>query len=159
MDDGEYRSHLYFRAEKTNEPLGQENDVKDSSNISVKLEAVFGISIATIIRKGKSNTTTTISDLNFINGDNPDYFLSFQLNRKGNMSTYGKLTINYISRENEVYEVAMARGLAVYTPGEFRKVKMKLQKPGGITFNGGKFTVVYTEHESENIIAEAEIQL
>lgn len=159
MEDGEYRSHLYFRAEKNNKPLGQDNEVKDSTRITVKLDAVFGISIATIIRKGKSNTFTSISGLEYTHDTDANHFLKFDINREGNMSTYGAITINFISRENKKFEVGKAKGLAVYTPGNVRKVKMQLQKPDGIDFGTGKFEVIYTADESKTIIAEAGLKL
>lgn len=156
LENGEYRSHLYFRAEKNNKPLGQKTKVVDSTTVSVKLEAVFGISIATIINKGVANTVTSISDLNYTNENSSDYFLNFSINRTGNMSTYGDISIYYISNDNTSYEVGKARGLAVYAPGNLRKVKIQLQKPEGVNFSDGKFKVVYTKNESKEIIAEAE---
>jgi hypothetical protein len=159
MEDGEYRSHLYFRAEKNIIPLGQDNEVKDSTAISVKLEVVFGISIATIIRKGKSNTSASISGMEYTHDADSNHFLEFDINREGNMSTYGAITINFNSRDNKKFEVAKARGLAVYTPGNVRKVKMQLLKPDGIDFCTGEFEVIYTADESKTIIAEAELKL
>ncbi|NOR75116.1 MAG: hypothetical protein GQ525_08140 [Draconibacterium sp.] len=159
MEDGEYRSHLYFRAEKNNTPLGEDNEVKASSTISVKLEAVYGISIATIIRKGASNTDISVSEPTYNNDGVSNHFLNFNINRTGNMSSYGDITVNYISPENTIYEVGKVKGLAVYTPGNVRKVKMQLQKPESIDFIGGKFKVIYTVNESNTIIAEAELQL
>jgi hypothetical protein len=159
LEEGEYRSHLFFRAEKNNKPLGQENNEKDSNTVTVKLEAVFGISIATIIRKGVSNTVATISVLEYTSDEDSNHFLNFTINREGNMSTYGEITINYISLDNKMFEVGKARGLAVYTPGNVRKVKMQLQKPEGLNFNTGKIEVVYTSNESKKIIAKAELEL
>ena len=159
MENGEYRSHLYFRADRNNKPLGNDSEVKESTTISVKLKAVFGISIATIIRKGTSNNVASISDAEYSIDEKSNPFLSFKINRKGNMSTYGDITINYISTENKLYKVGMVRGVAVYTPGNVRKVKMQLQKPKSINFNGGKFIVVYTANESKKVIAETEFQL
>ena len=60
LQPGEYRSHLYFRAEPEKRPLGEESSVKDSSSISVKLVAVFGISIPIIIRAGESTTKVAL---------------------------------------------------------------------------------------------------
>jgi hypothetical protein len=159
MAEGEYRSHLYFRSEINNKPLGQENEVKDSKTIAVKLDAVLGISIATIIRKGQSSTLTSISGLEYTSAGNANHFMKFNINREGNMSTYGTITINFISRENKKFEIAKARGLAVYTPGNVRKVKMLLQKPEGTDFGAGKFEVIYTADESKTIIAEAGLEL
>lgn len=156
IEDGEYRSHLYFRADNNYQPLGQENQVADSTMFSVKLEAIFGISIATIINKGTSNTVASITELAYENEGDLNHFLSFSINRSGNMSTYGDISILYISKDHTSYKVGEASGLAVYTPGNVRKIKMQLQKPEGINFSKGKFKVVYTLNKSENIIAEAE---
>jgi len=159
MEVGEYRSHLYFRAEKNNKPLGQENEVANSKTISVKLEAVYGISIATIIRKGTSSTAVSISDLKYSNDADSNHFLNYNINRTGNMSTYGDITVNYISRENKMYELGIVRGVAVYTPGIVRKVNMQFHKPKGVNFSGGKIIVFYTINQSKKVVAEAEIQL
>jgi hypothetical protein len=157
LNEGEYRSHLYFRAKKNNNPLGQKEKLVDSTSISVKLEAVFGISIATIIKKGTSNTRTTISDLFYEKDKELNHFINFNLNRTGNMSTYGDIHINYVSLNNTIVEVAKVKGVAVYTPGEVRKVKIQLKTPKGITFYGGTFKVIYTANESKEILADAEL--
>ena len=158
LKEGEYRSHLYFRAKKNNNPLGKKEKVVDSTSISVKLEAVFGISIATIIKKGTSNTITTISNLFYEKDQELNHFINFNLNRTGNMSTYGDIHINYVSLDNTIVEVAKVKGVAVYTPGKVRKIKIQLKTPKGITFTGGKFKVAYTANESKEILADAELQ-
>ncbi|MDB5152911.1 MAG: molecular chaperone, partial [Mucilaginibacter sp.] len=63
LTDGEYRSHLYFRAVPKEIPLG-ESVAKDSTakGVSVKLTPVYGISIPVIIRIGEDNTKVTLSD-------------------------------------------------------------------------------------------------
>jgi hypothetical protein len=158
LNEGEYRSHLYFRAIKNNNPLEGKERVVDSTSISVKLEAIFGISIATIIKKGTSNTITTISNLFYEKDKELNHFINFNLNRTGNMSTYGDIHINYVSLDNTIVEVAKVKGVAVYTPGKVRKVKIQLKTPKGITFTGGKFKVAYTANESKEILADAELQ-
>ncbi|MFT7073428.1 MAG: hypothetical protein ACJAT9_001275 [Polaribacter sp.] len=158
LKEGEYRSHLYFRAKKNNSPLGQEKKVVDTTAISVKLQAVYGISIATIIKKGTSNTRTTISDLFYEKDKELNHFINFNLIRTGNMSTYGDIHIHYISGNNTIVELAKIKGVAVYTPREIRKVKIQLASPQGIIFTGGRFKVAYTANESKVILADAELQ-
>ena len=159
LKEGEYRSHLYFRAEKNNSPLGQDKVGENSETVTVMLEAVFGISIATIIRNGENNTAASISGIEYSNDEDSNHFLLFNINRTGDMSTYGDIRVNYISNKDKIYEVGRANGLAVYTPGNVRKIKMQIQKPNGIDFSTGKFEVVYTENEKKDIIAEAELKL
>ena len=156
MKDGEYRSHIYFRPEKNISPLGKETKANNSTDVSVKLEAIFGISIPAIIKKGTSNTVTTITGLAYENDRDLNHFLNFGLNRSGKMSTYGDISIFYISSDNKSYKVGKISGVAVYTPGTIRKVKMQLQKPEGVNFSNGKFKVVYTVNKSKRVIAEAE---
>ena len=54
LETGEYRSHIYFRAEAAKKPLGEKEAPADTGAISVKVVAVFGISIPVIIRVGES---------------------------------------------------------------------------------------------------------
>jgi hypothetical protein len=159
LDDGEYRSHLYFRGIKNSKPLGQQKAETNSGSLSVKIEAVFGVSIASIIRKGDSDTVVTISGLKFEKEADSVPFLSFDINRVGNMSTYGDIDVIYISIKGKSYTVGKIKGLGVYTPGTIRKNKMLLQKPEGLDFIGGKFKVIYTINESSDIIAEKELDL
>lgn len=157
--DGEYRSHLYFRAEKNNTPLGQPKQTKDSA-LSVKLEPIFGLSIACIIRMGEDNTTVSISDLQFAqaNGLENDV-LGFRLNRTGNMSVYGDFSINYVAPDKKTYEVARMKGVGVYTPGAYRNMKIKLNKPDNMNLSGGSLKLVFTQNESKKVFAEAELKL
>jgi len=158
LTDGEYRSHLYFRAEEDKKPLGQTSKKKDST-ISVQLKAVFGIAIPCIIRKGDNTTTVAISDLQFVKEKNTSYELQFKLNRNGNMSTYGDFTINYITTDNVDYEVAKMKGVGVYTPGNLRTMKIKLNKPAAINFIGGYFKIFFTQNESKKVLTEAILKL
>jgi hypothetical protein len=159
LTDGEYRSHLYFRAEKNNAPLGQPKQTKDSA-ISVKLEPIFGLSIACIIRMGEDNTIVSLSDMQFAKAmDGKEDAISFRLNRSGNMSTYGDFSINYIAPDNKEFEVAKMKGVGVYTPGDYRNLKIKMNKPENVNFSGGSLKVVFTQNESKKVLTEAELKL
>jgi hypothetical protein len=158
LSDGEYRSHLYFRAEKDKEALGETSEVNDST-IGVELKAVFGISIACIVRKGPNTTIVTISDLQHITLKDQGDALQFNLNRSGNMSAYGDFTINYFAPDNKVYEVAKIKGIGVYTPGSYRNMKIKLNKPENINFTEGTLKVIFTKNENKEVLAEAELNL
>jgi hypothetical protein len=159
LPDGEYRSHLYFRAEKNNTPLGQSKQTKDST-ISVKLEPIFGLSIACIIRMGEDSTTVSVTDPQFVQGiGGENDVLGFRLNRKGNMSVYGDFSIKYVAPDKKIYEVAKMKGVGVYTPGAYRNMKIKLDKPDNLDFSGGSLKLVFTQNESKKVLAEAELKL
>lgn len=159
LKEGEYRSHMYFRAIKNSSPLGKRYTEVDPTVIGVEIAPAIGISIATIIKKGESNTKSSISDLSYEKGEDLKEYLSFNLNRTGNMSTYGDIYINYISDKNKTFEVAKISGIAVYTPGEIRKVKIEVVPPTKRSFVSGKFKVVYRVNNKKEILAEAELKL
>lgn len=158
LTEGEYRSHLYFRGGENNTALG-EIDKKKDSTISVKLKPIFGLSIACIIRKGTDNTSVSIKNLELIQSKDKYNALQFQLNRSGNMSVYGDFTIHYIAPDNTIYEVAKIKGIGVYTPGNLRYMKIKINKPENVQFEGGHFKVVFKQNESKKILTEAELKL
>lgn len=155
---GEYRSHLYFRAEEEKAPLGQ-TIIKKDSTISVKLTPIFGISIPCIFRIGENTTEATLSDLNLVKDTNNEDILQFKLNRTGNMSLYGDFTINFIDKDDKTFEVAKAKGVGVYTPNPFRTMNIKLNKPENINFIGGFFKVIFFQNESNKVQAESTLKM
>jgi hypothetical protein len=158
IPDGEYRSHLYFRAEQEKRALGKQTKEIESL-VSVKIEAVFGISIACIIRKGQDKTYLSISEISYSKSKDQENFLAFKLNRTGNMSAYGDFVVNYIAPSNKVYEVGTVKGIGLYLPGTARTMKITLNTPSNVDFKGGSFKVVFTENESKKILAEADLNL
>ncbi|MDP3360027.1 MAG: molecular chaperone [Lutibacter sp.] len=154
LSNGEYRSHLYFRAEEEKGPLGQTGKRKDST-ISVKLTPIYGISIPCIVRIGENTTSAAISDIQFVE----ENILKFKLNRTGNMSLYGDFTINYIASDGKIYEVAKTKGVGVYTPNLIRNMEIKLKKPENVNFTGGNFKVIYFQNESKKVLAENDLKL
>lgn len=159
LADGEYRSHLYFRAEKNNAPLGPRRQVKES-DISINFEAIFGISIACIIRAGEDNTTVSVSNMQLVQGNGgQNDALCFSLNRSGNMSAYGDFRINYVAPSNKVYKVAEMKGVGIYTPGDLRELKINLNKPENVNFSEGVLKVIFSQNESKKVLAEADLNL
>jgi len=160
LTDGEYRSHIYFRAVPKRVPLGEEEKTKDTTTISVRLIPVFGITIPLIIRKGESTTRVTLSDLAFelVNGSDPRF--SFVFNRTGNMSVYGDITVDHISTQGIITRVGIANGVAVYTPNTFRRFQFNLNKAPGIDFKTGTLRVIYSASSDVKPVryAEAELQ-
>lgn len=158
IPDGEYRSHLYFRAEQEKRALGKQTKEIESM-VSVKIEAVFGISIACIIRKGEDKTYLSISDISYSKSKDQENFLAFKLNRTGNMSAYGDFVITYITPNGRLYEVGSVKGIGLYLPGTVRNMKVTLNTLSNVDFRGGSFKVVFTENESKKILAEADLNL
>lgn len=143
MQPGEYRSHLYLRSEKEKKPLGEIEATNDSS-ISVKIEAVFGISIPVIIRQGENNAVANLSEASFKMENDSIPTVHFAFNRSGDMSVYGDVSVDHISATGKVTRVGTITGLAVYTPTTKRYVNIPLKKNAGIDYSTGKLKVVYS---------------
>jgi hypothetical protein len=143
LQPGEYRSHLYVRAEEEKRPLGEEETPADSKSISVKLKAIFGISIPVIIRSGNNTSSVSISDVAFLKEKEAPASLKFTFNRKGNMSVYGDVAVDYISPEGKIVRVGTANGLSVYTPTTKRNFNLPLSNLPGVDYHKGSLQVTY----------------
>ncbi len=159
LEQGEYRSHLYFRSEAEKEPLGEDKPVQEAS-ISVRLVPVFGISIPVVIRVGESSMNMSLSKISFALDKNKMPVLQMDLNRTGNMSVYGDITVDYISEQGNQTRVATAKGLAVYTPNERRHFRLVLDKKQEINYQSGSLHVVFTDQSARvTKVAQEEIIL
>jgi len=161
LSAGEYRSHLFFKNVLDNSALGDERKAAKDSGISVNLRPVFGISIATIIRVGETNVSAGMSNAKFTAATKTvDPYVTFTINRSGNISLYGDVNVQYIGADNKPTEVALMKGLAVYTPNAFRIVNLPLKKIPGIDYSKGKLVIGYTDPAAKNAsLCQAEITL
>ena len=156
LENGEYRSHLYFRAIEEQTALGSEN-VEESDGISINIKTVFGISIPVIIRNGTSTTQVEISDVEL--GDNEDetYALELKIKRSGNMSVYGNLVIEHVTEKGKTSEIQKIKGISVYTPNSSRNFVVQFPKTNK-KLDTGKLRITYTT-ETDEILAVSELNL
>lgn len=157
LQDGEYRSHIYFRALPKEKPLGEKKPFKDSG-VSVQLIPIFGISIPVIIRRGENTTNLSLSDLVFSYDKDTIPALTLTINRIGNMSVYGDLWVEHTSVEGKVTRAGIINGLAVYFPLTLRHVRFPLDKDAGINYHTGTLHIVYSDQSSRKI-AQRELYL
>ncbi len=159
LKPGEYRSHIYFRAEPDKKPLGEKETVTDSTAISVTITSVFGISIPVIIRVGESNTQLSIR------ASKPEVLndsllqLKIVINRGGNMSAYGDITVDHISDQGKITRLATLNGLAVYTPYPKRNILIPLATNTGLQMNSGKLHISYKTQADAGSVLLAETAL
>lgn len=140
---GEYRSHLYLRAEPPGK--GPESKTRaDSNSLSVRLTPVYGITVPTIIRAGAASGEVTLENLSLISNPDAAPSLSLELRRSGNCSVYGNLTVEHISPDGTTHKVGDVAGLAVYTPGTRRTCILPLRPVEGVDFTKGKLKVIYS---------------
>jgi P pilus assembly chaperone PapD len=144
MTEGEYRSHLYFRALPKETPLGEKEPVKDSG-ISVKIVPVFGISIPMIIRKGENTSKIDLSNVSFQMEKDTIPTINMTINREGNMSVYGDVWIDHMSLQGKETRVGILKGLSVYTPNMLRQVRVVLEKKDGVDYHTGTLHIVFSD--------------
>jgi hypothetical protein len=157
LTEGEYRSHLYFRALPKETPLGEKEPVNDSG-ISVKIVPVFGISIPMIIRKGDNTTKIDLSDVSFQIEKDTMPTINMTINREGNMSVYGDIWVHHMSLQGKETRVGILKGLSVYTPNTLRHVSLFLEKKEGVDYHTGSLHVVFSDPLTQRL-AQREIHL
>jgi hypothetical protein len=158
MPPGEYRSHLYFRAEKNIGPLSLKSS-GDSTQLSVQLIPVYGLSIPIIIRSGLVNVSSTLSDLKLETQQGSVEYLNLTINRTGNISVYGNIIIEYSPVQGTPYEIGEIRGVGVYTNIEKRKIAIKLNNTPGQSLTNGKLKVQYVSNEETKRVTYAEAEM
>lgn len=157
---GEYRSHLYFRAERNTKPLGVKT-ANDSTQLSVQLVPIFGISIPIIIRSGIVNVSSTLSDLKLDIQQGIEQNLKLTINRTGNISIYGDIIIEFFPTQGKPFEIAALKGVGVYTNINKRNLVIKLNNATGKPLSNGKIKVKYISNgEAKRIVyAEGELEI
>ena len=147
LEQGEYRSHMYFRAVEEQTALGEEKP-EDSEGISINIKTVFGISIPIIIRHGESTTKVELSDISLdTSGELPK--LSLHINRSGNTSVYGNLIVKHFSPQGKETEVGAVKGVSVYTPNEKRNFSFELRSAADVDLSKGKLDIIYNSEDGK----------
>jgi hypothetical protein len=155
---GEYRSHVYFRAERDDKPLGEIEAKIDSGSISISLIPVFGITIPVIVRVGELNASMAISDVKVVKHDTTTA-VEMVLNRSGNKSVYGDVSVDYFTADGKIVNVGQAKGVSVYTPNSIRRFEVKLKNLDAISLSKGKIRIRYVSDSDINPIKLAETEL
>ncbi|MDP4278436.1 MAG: hypothetical protein Q8914_12495, partial [Bacteroidota bacterium] len=143
MKDGEYRSHLYFRADKSATPLGMTTGRQDSTKLSVSITPIFGISIPVIIRSGNLDCGITLSDLSLKMVNDSTYNLQMSINRSGKKSAYGSLEATFVPDQGKEAVVGLANGVGVYTELSKRVYNLPLRMHYGAKLKNGKLVLRY----------------
>lgn len=154
MKAGEYRSHLYFRAEKNLKPLGNRN--KDTTSaLSIKLVPIYGMAIPIIIRSGVGNVSTSLTNLKLETLQDTIQNLKLTINRTGNISIFGNFIINFISLQGKTYEIGKVKGIGVYTNINKRNIAIQLTNTLGVSYKNGKLKVQYISSDEKNFVVYA----
>jgi len=157
LANGEYRSHLLFRAIPKEGGESVEKP-KDPNAVEVKLIPIFGISIPVIVRHGNLATKVAVDSIKLMPADDKNKLprVKFRLNREGDRSVFGDL---WVSTGDVVLGQIMR--LAVYTPNAHRDVIMPLRVPDGVNLNGADIKVTYKTipEQGGKLLGEASAKL
>jgi len=161
LKDGEYRSHLYFRAEKEVSALGMNTTQTDTTKMSVSITPVFGISIPVIIRNGNLDYKMSLSDVALTTVNDTVSNLTFHINRTGDRSSYGNLMAEFVPAVGKSFVVGLANGVGVYTDLSARKFSMLIRNRAEQRLKNGKLVIHYSlpREEGDTELAKTEFRI
>lgn len=160
LADGEYRSHLLFRALPGANPIDSD-DTGAQQAVSIQLTPVYGLAVPVIVRQGEMQATVGIPILH-LRAPLPgtESILRVYLSRSGNRSVFGNLTVTYTDPGGASWPAGRVNGVAVYVPGELRSMDIPLTIPAGLSRKGGRLTVAWTgAGGTDEPLGEAAIQI
>ena len=141
LEDGEYRSHLVFRK------LPSQNSVLDQvdqdEGIGFSLRPIVEVTIPVIVRHGSISAELTLSDASIIDS-NAGKEIQFTINRQGQRSLYGDVDVWWLENSGNKVNLAMARGISVYTPNSHRVFRLPLETDP-TTLAPGRIMLEYRE--------------
>ncbi len=163
LEIGEYRSHLLVQSVPKPEAMRDIEEALSESGVRIGLVVIPSITIPIIVRAGELAASSTLSEVRLAKPTGATQLprLSFRINRSGNRSLFGDLTVTY---ENDVggrYVLAQANKLAVYTPNPSRRVELFLRVPEGVPLKGGRLHVMYRgrPEDGNTLLADARINV
>jgi P pilus assembly chaperone PapD len=160
LEAGEYRSHLLFSRQPDAEGQNSIEDLDSgASGIGVQITALMGASIPVIVRQGATIAEVSLTGLKLVRSTTGPA-LNFVIERSGNQSVYGDLTVTYTPTGGRAEVVARANGVAVYAPNALRQAVVSLQ-PSGADFGQGTLHLTYRQRAEEGgeLLAESSLPL
>lgn len=160
---GEYRSHLLFSKQPQVRDPGDSN-VADSSSqkeVRIQLRTLLSVSIPVIVRHGDTHATVSLTSMELTERAEEQPVLQFSMERAGNQSLYGDLTVHFTPRGGVTEIVGRANGVAIYAPNARRKMRIALTPPRNRSLSNGTLRVTYRQQAESGaaLLAEASLTL
>ena len=166
LAEGEYRSHILFQSiPKASKSSIESTMNSGSEGITVEIIPIVGISIPVIVRHGKLKSELKLENARFISATeaNPKPSISVDMRRSGNQSVYGDFRVIFTPSNGDApVVIAMANGVAVYTPNTLRQFAIPMNIPPGTSLKEGNARILFLESgkdEKTGLIAETYLQL
>ena len=144
VDDQEFRAHLSVcsiptvpRLREVEEKLPEID--KETQFIARPVASVETL-VPVIVRFGRPEAELSLSSAGF----SPDGAVKFRLDREGQRSLYGNLTVTHFDPMGNETQLYYGRGIAVYTPNPSRLFTIKSPEPG-LDLRRGRVVVDYQE--------------
>lgn len=146
LEPGEYRTHLLFRAVAASAERALARD-PGVERVGAAVTPVFGVSIPVLVRHRVEGSRVRIDSASLTRDParSDDPRLRVRLLRDGDSSVYGDLVVERIGSGGSEVEIAVARGLAVYTPNPERWVELALSRDPE---PGERLRIRYLDHHA-----------
>ena len=148
--DGEYRSHLLMQELPDADEAKAAGSTSDDG-LSINVQAIFGLSIPIILRKGDLSAEVELSTPK-IEKEGENTFLYVDVNRKGTKSVLG--TVNVFA---DSQKVGILKGIAVYLSTPTRVVSIKLDPEHAKNLSGKNIRVTFGAEEEREDAPDAEL--
>lgn len=159
---GEYRSHLVFTRLPDTATTGVDALAPKKNEFGVTITALIGVSIPIIIQNGTTEATVKLTNLKYFKATPKETAqVEFRIEREGNRSAYGDLTVLYRLKNGSDKELANIKGIAIYSPYPSRIAKITIQNESNISLTTGKLIIRYTEPQGTGgkLLSESSIDL
>jgi P pilus assembly chaperone PapD len=141
LKQAEYRSHIYFRAEKQTTPRGMKDLKVDSTRMAVSITPVFGISIPVIVRNGALSNQLSLSDLSLQQVNDSISRLNLTINRSGTKSAYGNLKVEFQPVKGQKSDIGFVNGIGIYPEISKRFFALMIKNTPAMKTDGGKLII------------------
>lgn len=143
LPDGEYRAHMSFQAlpkvQSVTEEVAEASGAED--RLEIRLVPIYGITIPVIVRKGRLEAVTAISNPRIVEQAGAT-LLELDMARSGDRSTFGEIRV---IKPGLADPVVLARGIAIYTEVGNRKLTLPVTPEQAAEMRSGNLRFEYRE--------------
>lgn len=147
--EGEYRSHLMIQEIPAAKPAESASNVQNDT-IGINVQAIFGVSIPMILRKGDLSAQASLSNPKIRTVDGKT-FLDVTVNREGNKSILG--TLNVFEKSQKI---GILKNVAVYMSAPKRVVSIQLD-PDHANLSGKALRITFGAEEKNEDAPQTEL--